>query len=346
MTDVATGRTAYDAGGDVASQPASTVKVVTAAAALSSLEPNAVFQTRTVLVPVRGGGVGTVVLVGGGDPTLAGPHAVRADYPDVAQLTDLVASTASRLRAKGVRTVRVAVDDHLFSGPLTAPAWKPIYLTDGDVSPVTALSVDAGRLRPDNNPKTPDVRAADPSSKAGSDLAALLTKAGVHVTGVVRRSIAPAGAASLATVSSPPVASLVVRMLQHSDNDLAEALFRHVAIARHLPATFDGGSAAVRAALSGLHIDLRGVQLADGSGLSLRDRVSPLVLTTAAAGCRRPEAQRPAADPRRPPGRRVLGHALPALPGHPPGDADGRSRDRPRQDRHAHRGQRARRRGR
>jgi D-alanyl-D-alanine carboxypeptidase/D-alanyl-D-alanine-endopeptidase (penicillin-binding protein 4) len=144
---------------------------------------------------------------------------------------------------------------------------------------VTALSVDAGRLRPDNNEKTPDDRAADPPLTAGRDFVALLARAGVHVVGGVTRGAAPTGSVALGSVNSPTVAALVSRMLQHSDNDVAEALFRHIAIARHQPGTFVGGAIAVRQWLATLGVDIRAAQLVDGSGLSLRDRLSPLVLT-------------------------------------------------------------------
>jgi D-alanyl-D-alanine carboxypeptidase/D-alanyl-D-alanine-endopeptidase (penicillin-binding protein 4) len=280
VTDVASGRTSYDANGDDAVPPASTTKLVTAAAALTWLGPDAVFNTRTVLVPSRRSGqAATVVLVGGGDPTLAGPHAALLPYPDAPQLTDLATKTVAALRVSGVHTVALDVDDSLFSGPRTAPGWKPTYVTEGDVSPVTALSVDAGRLRPDADPDTPDIRAADPPLTAGRDLAVLLTHAGVHVAGAVRRGPAPRTATPLAAVSSPTVTQLVTRMLQRSDNDVAEALFRQVAIARHQPPTFAGGATAIREWLTRLHVDIRAINLVDGSGLSLRDRLSPRVLT-------------------------------------------------------------------
>jgi D-alanyl-D-alanine carboxypeptidase/D-alanyl-D-alanine-endopeptidase (penicillin-binding protein 4) len=183
------------------------------------------------------------------------------------------------LTTRGFTTLRVVVDDRLFSGPRTAIGWKPNYLTDGDVSPVTALSVDAGRLRPDNNPRTPDDRAADPTLTAGRDFVALLMRAHVHVVGSVRRGSVTPAATQLASVSSPPVAAIVTSMLQRSDNDIAESLFRHIAIAAHKPGTFAGGAIAVRQWLRRSNVDIRAVQQVDGSGLSLRDRLSPLVLT-------------------------------------------------------------------
>jgi serine-type D-Ala-D-Ala carboxypeptidase/endopeptidase (penicillin-binding protein 4) len=101
----------------------------------------------------------------------------------------------------------------------------------------------------------------------------------VHVTGVVQRGSLPTASAQLAEVRSPPVSALVTRLLQRSDNDVAEALFRHIAIAKHEPPTFAGGARAVRSWLANVKVDVRAAQIVDGSGLSLRDRLSPRVLT-------------------------------------------------------------------
>ena len=64
-----------------------------------------------------------------------------------------------------------------------------------------------------------------------------------------------------------------------SDNMLAEALARHVAIATDRPATFEGGAQAVTQALARAGIDVTGVKLSDGSGLSQADRIPAGVLT-------------------------------------------------------------------
>ena len=64
-------------------------------------------------------------------------------------------------------------------------------------------------------------------------------------------------------------------MLTVSDNDVAEALLRQVAVADGRPATFDGGAAAVRDVLGKLGLDLAGYKVLDGSGLSRQDRVAP-----------------------------------------------------------------------
>jgi serine-type D-Ala-D-Ala carboxypeptidase/endopeptidase (penicillin-binding protein 4) len=65
---------------------------------------------------------------------------------------------------------------------------------------------------------------------------------------------------------------------------LAEALARQVAIAENLPATFEGGAQAVVQALTEAGIDMTGVTLSDGSGLSQADRIPAGVLTDVVTG--------------------------------------------------------------
>jgi D-alanyl-D-alanine carboxypeptidase/D-alanyl-D-alanine-endopeptidase (penicillin-binding protein 4) len=254
VVDALTGDPILEVGAQIPATPASTTKIATAVAALTVLAPDARLTTKVVQ-----GAPGDLVLVGGGDPTLAGAHPA-AGFPAPARLADL----ASQL--KGVPVRRVLVDDTFYSGSALGPGWKPAYVTSGDVAPVSALEVDEGRL---SARKTP--RSQDPALEAGRQLAVLL-----H-TKIVVRGAAPAGAAELAHVESPTISELVESMLTRSDNDLAEALGRQVALAAKLPATFDGVAAATHAALEPL---LGGTSLAlrDASGLSPLNRVQPAAI--------------------------------------------------------------------
>jgi D-alanyl-D-alanine carboxypeptidase/D-alanyl-D-alanine-endopeptidase (penicillin-binding protein 4) len=67
-------------------------------------------------------------------------------------------------------------------------------------------------------------------------------------------------------------------MLTSSDNDLAEALGRALALHAGLPPTFAGAAAAVSRQLSLLGVPMAGVRLLDASGLSHLDRVTPRTL--------------------------------------------------------------------
>ena len=268
VVDTATGDPLVERGADTLLLPASTAKIATAVAALTALPSDLRLTTRVV----AGAAPGEVVLVGGGDPTLASPKA-KPSYPSPARLADL----ATRVRASlGTTAVtRVLVDESLYSGERLGPGWKPTYVTEGAVAPVGPVMVDNGRIRPDRV-----ARHLDPALAAGRQLAALL-QPGTAVQ--VARGTAAPGAAELGAVASAPVPQLVERMLARSDNDLAEALARQVAIATGQPASFAGGAAAVQAVL-GPFLDEVGVgrdavALVDGSGLSRLDRLEPAALT-------------------------------------------------------------------
>ncbi len=268
VVDTETGRPLLERGAGTLLLPASTAKIATAVAALTALPPGARLTTRVV----AGSAPGEVVLVGGGDPTLAGPQA-EPGYPAPARLTDLAARTRAGLGTTAV--TRVLVDESLYSGQRLGPGWKDGYVLEGAVAPVGPLMVDGGRVRPDRSK-----RHLDPALAAGRALAALLQPG---ATVPVERALAPAGAVQLGAVQSQPVAQLVERMLTRSDNDLAEALVRQVAITQGQPASFAGGAAALEGVLGpyldGVGVGRESVALVDGSGLSRLDRLEPAALT-------------------------------------------------------------------
>ena len=284
VLDVATGEPLLAVDPETPRTPASIAKLATGAAVLRRLEPDR--RLRTVVR--RGGTPGSLVLVGAGDASLLTRRAGTDPYADRATLADLAARTAAALRADGVSTVTLAVDDSLFEGPAVSPDWPTSYVGSGVVSPVSALSVDAGRVRIDS-----DAREPDPALAAGESFARLLSRRGVDVEGDVRRATAPAGDAAggeVAAVESPTLAQLVELMLQTSDNDLAEALLRLVAVGSDRPGTFADGRAVVGEVLDEVVGPGSGsdqADLLDGSGLARGSVVPPEVLgrlLAAAAG--------------------------------------------------------------
>lgn len=262
--------------------PASTTKVLTAAAALSALGPDHTFRTRVLADAAEG----RVVLVGGGDPFLAReqPAGDQAPaYPTRADLRTLATATAQALRTAGRTRVRVDFDASLFAGDRFNPAWPDLY-RGGTVAPISALWVDSGR------PEAGSGRVADPPRVAAEWFARSLRDAGIRVPGRVRERAAAADAAELAAVTSAPLEQIVERVLDVSDNEGAEVLAHHVALARDLPATFEDAATAVADELAALDVPLDGVVLTDGSGLSRRNRLTPAsLLGTLAAAVERPE---------------------------------------------------------
>lgn len=251
VIDVATGQLLYGHRADVTSTPASTTKLATAVAALGTLGPDARLTTTVVST-----GANRIVLVGGGDPTL--------------ELTGLADDTAAALKARGQRNVALGYDTSYFAGSSLHPIGH-----NENLSPVTALMVDEGRL--DKSTEGPAQRAYDPASAAAESFAELLRARGITVAGTPGPARG-AGGSRLAVHQSAPVSELVERMLTYSDNDLAEALARQTARAAGLPAGFSGGAQAIAGALRKYGVPLGKAVFADGSGLDHVDALAPVTL--------------------------------------------------------------------
>jgi len=279
VADPATGQVLLSQDGTQMLTPASTTKLVTAAAALAALGPGATFTTRVVSGTTKN----SVVLVGGGDPVLAVKPYPAPDYPQPATLASLAAATAKKLKAQGRRTVSVGYDASLYTGPDLAPGWTQAYVSTGNVTPIAALEVDQGRLGTDGAPEDSDdpynlrARTTDPAGMAAASFASLLAADGITVQGDPAPQTAPAHAEGLASVSSPPLSAIAEQMLEESNNVIAENLARQVALKNGQPASYSGGAAAVAAELQKLSVQ-GGLHLVDGSGLSPQDAIAPATL--------------------------------------------------------------------
>lgn len=140
------GEILYERNADLSMNPASTMKLVTSAAALAKLGPDHRFTTRVLVTGSRksgryGSGVlaGDLVLQGGGDPVLETPH--------LEKLADAV-------RAAGIRKVTggLRVDDHRYDAERLGIGWswddEPYYYNPQ----ISALSVNRNILTVDIRP--------------------------------------------------------------------------------------------------------------------------------------------------------------------------------------------------
>ena len=251
--------------------PASTMKLLTAAAVLQALGPEHRFAT--TVVARRSG---PVTLVGGGDPLLARSPVAAGSHPARADLDTLAAATATRLRAAGRTRLRLGYDTSLFDGPAVNPRWEPSYVPDDVVSPITSLWVDEGRVGDGSSD-----RVDSPALEAAQSFARSLRRRGIDVVGDPTPRAAPAresGGRVLAEVRGAPLAQVVQHVLEVSDNEGAEVLARQVAVAEGRRASFAGAGAAVRSVLRGIGVDTAGAVIRDGSGLSRQDRLRPETL--------------------------------------------------------------------
>ncbi|MBE4741565.1 MULTISPECIES: D-alanyl-D-alanine carboxypeptidase/D-alanyl-D-alanine-endopeptidase [Streptomyces] len=273
VVDVETGEQLYAQNADDALTPASTTKIATAAAALSALGPDHRIETRTVLKPDSA----EVVLVGGGDPTLSG----HKDTDGYASLRTLADRTAAALDRRHLNEITLAHDTSLYEGPE-----QHTIGANPNLALVVPLMVDEARL--DDSSSGQADRDPDPVGDATAEFADLLEDRGVKVrTG--GSATAPKNAKELAAVSSPPLSTLVERMLTNSDNDIAEALARQVALATGEQPSFEGGAAAIKKELKKLEVPLEGVEFADGSGLSRGNALTPALLTALLARSAAPD---------------------------------------------------------
>ncbi|GIF07748.1 D-alanyl-D-alanine carboxypeptidase/D-alanyl-D-alanine endopeptidase [Actinoplanes siamensis] len=302
VLDVPTTQVLYAQNADIPTTPASTTKLLTAVTALAARGPAYRLTTRAV----AGARPGEVVIVGGGDPTLA--VGASGQFPGAARLDQLSAQVKKAMGDTPI--TRVTVDISLFSGPEKATGWSA-----GDISPggqvarIQALMTNAGRITPVHHEVGGDPRYSDPALAAGRAFASQLGVPAEQVSkgkapaadtagGSSGPASAPASAAAvtpgreLGKVESPPLVQILDWMLQQSDNTLAEAMARQVALAAGAEASFDGASEAMIGKLRELGLPGDEATLYDGSGLSRHNGISPtlLVQTLAlAAGGTRPE---------------------------------------------------------
>jgi serine-type D-Ala-D-Ala carboxypeptidase/endopeptidase (penicillin-binding protein 4) len=257
VVDAATGDVLFDAGGSTAHTPASTVKLLTAAAVLATVGPQTTVATRVV----QGAAPDEIVLVGAGDMLLGTGPSDPAVVVGRAGLATLAEQTAARLREAGTGRVALRVDDTAFVGERVSAAWDPVDVTHGYTGRVAAIGLAQDRAHP------AEPGPVDPALSAGRAFAAALAKAGIGVAGPPVRTTAPDHAVVLGEVRSAPIADVVGVMLRESDNALAEVLGRLAARTMGRPATFEDTAIAVVDEVERLGIDTGATHLVDVSGL-------------------------------------------------------------------------------
>ncbi|NVN51078.1 D-alanyl-D-alanine carboxypeptidase/D-alanyl-D-alanine-endopeptidase [Mycolicibacterium hippocampi] len=284
ITDALTGREIWAQGADVPMQPASTNKLLTAAAALLTLDRDDRLTTR-----VRSTSPGVVVLVGGGDQTLsAASDDEDTWYRDAARISDL----ADQVRRSGTAVNTVQVDVSAYTGPSMAVGWDPLDIDGGDIAPMEAVMLDGGRTQPVT---VESRRSKTPALDAGRALAVALRIDPARVTVLPR---AAGGGTEIASVQSPPLMQRLRDMVNLSDNVMAESIGREVAAHLDQPRSFDGAARAVLSTLDDAGINISGARLFDSSGLSVDDRLTARTLdelVNAAAGDAQPDL-RPLVD--------------------------------------------------
>jgi serine-type D-Ala-D-Ala carboxypeptidase/endopeptidase (penicillin-binding protein 4) len=251
--DLTTGELVYKLHQYISLEPASNEKVPVTYAALAIF--GAGFKIRTDVMGTGGqaGKVwhGNLVLVGHGDPTLSSGR---------------LAQLAASVRAAGIRRVTGSIlgDEAFFDAKRGVTGWKTSFYYN-ESPPLSALAADRAVYR--------GKLAMRPAIAAAAIFKQALVHAGVAVGGRSTQGKAPADAIPIAHAYSPPLWKILRFMDRWSDNFTAELILKQLG-AQQGRATSAGGAAAVTSVLAQHNIPLTGVRIVDGSGLSVRDRLT------------------------------------------------------------------------
>ncbi|MFZ4505448.1 MAG: D-alanyl-D-alanine carboxypeptidase/D-alanyl-D-alanine-endopeptidase [Microbacteriaceae bacterium] len=254
----------YSFGEEPAVPMASVMKIITAAVALTALGPDATLTTRVV----KGSAVGSVVLIGGGDPTLTvGNGTVYDGAPSV---RDLAQQTISALQAADPDdsvVTNVIVDLSYFPiDDAWHPSWPTRERTDGYQPLIVPLMIDGDRANPSRQTSP---RSTDPARRAvDAFIAALRAEGNGDGEITITYGSAPGNATQLAAVSSQPVSRLVAQMLPVSDNTLGEFLLRASSVKAGLGGTARSLQQTVESNIARLGVDMSSGTFLDGSGES------------------------------------------------------------------------------
>lgn len=248
VRDTATGEVIWSQNPDTPVRPASATKILTAAAALYELGWDDTIHTDVVV----GQTPGTAVIRAAGDVTLS---------------TDQLDDLAAQLTGQDIDTV--LVDTSIWSEETFAPGWDPIDIDAGYIAPLEPVMIEGGRIGGSHGdlPRT-HTPALDVAK-------ALADRIGATGTG---NGTAPSDALVLATTESENLEQRLRRMMEESDNVMAEAIGRETAQHRGTP-TDTGSSAQLTMDILKEHgFDLTGVSIVDNSGLSFDNLITPSLL--------------------------------------------------------------------
>ena len=283
--------------------PASTTKLLSAAAIVTALDPATTFTTRVV----AGDRPGEVVIVAGGDMLLADGEGDPEAVAGHAGIGDLAAQTAAALRSGAagsgtgtdadsatsdgsdgaatappgeVGPVTVSLDLSHVPGPTVLPTWSEHWVAEGWTGRIVQLGRSSDRALPFNpSPREPEQEVARVFRQALADQ-------GIPVVGVasdgngddgagdgedVRAEVVTAAAAAeqLAAVESAALRDVLALASATSDNAMFEQLARQAAVSAGHSPDQESVTAWIRGTMTeDFGLDLTGMQIADASGLS------------------------------------------------------------------------------
>ncbi|AZA08444.1 D-alanyl-D-alanine carboxypeptidase/D-alanyl-D-alanine endopeptidase [Corynebacterium pseudopelargi] len=249
IVDVSTGEVLFESNAQEAMVPASSTKMLTAAAALLKLGPDDVIETKVLKT-----GEDSIVIEGSGDVWFN---------------TERIVALATQIQQQMPTVNSVLVDTSAWPGEKILPGWNPEDIDGGYVAPLESLMINQGRVGASSG----DVpRSHNPALDVAKTLAQTLGAGTFGYTDAAEGEV-------IATSQSPALDTRISAMMEDSDNVMAEAIARELDPAAPQAATLE--------VLSEAGMDISGVQLVDNCGLSLDNRIPARLLSqiaTEAAG--------------------------------------------------------------
>lgn len=272
--DLATGSVLFTQNQALPLAPASNEKLPLTYAALSNLGASYRIETDVLGEGSQTGTTfdGSIVLKGGGDPTLS---------------TAGLRLLATQVRALGIRHVTGGIvgDESYFDARRTVAGWKPSFYIQ-ESPPLSALVVDRARVGV--------YVTRTPALAAAIAFRAVLRSAGIVVDGGALVGRVDDFSIPLAQIESPTLASIVRYMDKESDNFTAELLLKQLGAVVLDRGTSAGGASVVMQTLAEGGVPTTGVRIVDGSGLSQLDRLTANAVAAILRAAWNDQAVRPA----------------------------------------------------
>ncbi len=278
-----TGDTLYSKNAGKLFMPASNMKIVTSAVALTLL--GADYSYRTTFATdgeVRDSLLdGNLIVIGRGDPTIS---------DNMRGLATLVMDTlADSVRAHGIRQVTgsLARVGNAFPDSVHGYGWEWDDLGEYYAAGVDELIFNEGMAPTSLRPPPDTVRdslysgpAKDPATGYLNAFNDALIRKHINVEAGVMDSILPTPIKmdTLFTYISPPLRNILPALLKPSQNQIAEILLKTIGLERGGMGTADSARKIVAQQLLAWGVQPDGFAIYDGSGLSRHDLVSPETL--------------------------------------------------------------------
>jgi len=275
-----TGDTLYSKNAGKLIMPASNMKIITSAAALTLLGPDYTYRT-TFLAdgPVHDSLLdGNLLVIGRGDPTISD------NMRGVA--TTVMDALADSVRAHGIREVTgsLARVGDAFPDSIHGYGWEWDDLGEYYAAGVDELIFNEGMAPTTLRPPPDTVRdslysgpAKDPATGYLNAFNDALLRKQITVDAGVMDSILPTPFKmdTLFTFISLPMRNIIPALMKPSQNQIAEILLKTIGLERGGMGTADSARKIVGQLLLSWGVQPDGFVIRDGSGLSRHDLVSP-----------------------------------------------------------------------